>query len=353
MGSAVEDTTVRVVIKEEEGAGETVESPRKDWAWLAFALTTLCCYGVNNFLLSAIAELADDPSNANVSGIFVVWAAAGVCGIVALAYQAMFRGGALACINGARNGVIASSSGFLSGCGTFALSIALATDPDSAGPITAVLPLNSLLVAALAFVVIGERLTKLHVLGVCIAVCGPVMMAVADTSSSALSGLGYGGLTACCFGMSNFLRKFTRAYKAGDFSVVVLIFLTLGVMSCIGIGVSFAVWGKMRGLDTFRLFAYAAASGLLWVAGSVFFQLALAGLAGPASAIANVNSVVVLVLNIIFFSPSLSALKIAGMGVCLLGITVLSLAPKPSQPTPPEEQEDDDPPEDPKAPLIN
>eukprot|EP01065_Artemidia_motanka_P022331 TRINITY_DN2652_c4_g1_i1.p1 TRINITY_DN2652_c4_g1~~TRINITY_DN2652_c4_g1_i1.p1 ORF type:complete len:379 (+),score=114.52 TRINITY_DN2652_c4_g1_i1:86-1138(+) len=303
------------------------------YEWVLWSLLTLCCYSGNNFLLDAVAEEADDAANANVSAIFLVWAAAGVCGYSALLVQFATggRAGVLPCLGGRCNGALAVGAGVLCGCGTLTLSLGLAIDPDSAGPITAVLPLNSLIVCLLAWTLLGERLSPQHVAGVLIAVVGPVLMAVADTSSSALGGLGFGCAAALCFGFSNYLRKWARAGGAGAGSVVVLVFCAIGAMSVVAVGGCYAIGRGLKGLEDGKLVLFAVGSGALWSVGSLFFQWALAGLAGPASAIANVNSVLVLVLQIIFFSPSLQALKLVGMGVCLLGITVLSLAPRPAQ----------------------
>merc|ERR1712187_25641 len=96
-----------------------------------------------------------------------------------------------------------------------------------------------------------------------------------------------------------------------------------------GIGVSVFTGRGLRGLSSPKLTIFAIASGALWVIGSGFFQLALKGLAGPASAIANTNSVGVLLLSLVFFHPSLNALKLIGMLLCIVGVTILSVKPRP------------------------
>merc|ERR1712032_1519771 len=166
-------------------------------------------------------------------------------------------------------------------------------------------------------------------LGITIAVAGPVCMAAADMSGNALRGLAFGVATAAFFACSNFLRKLAVARQAQPMAVVVFLFLVIGGCSLVAIGTCFAMSRGLRGLEEPRLAVYATASGALWVIGSGFFQLALKGLAGPASAIANTNSVGVLLLQIIFFHPDLKVLKLMGMFLCIIGVTLLVVKPKP------------------------
>merc|ERR1712190_244066 len=124
-------------------------------------------------------------------------------------------------------------------------------------------------------------------------------------------------------------RKLACARGAQNLSVVVVLLLMIGVSSIIAIGVSVFTGRGLRGLSSPKLATFAIASGVLWVIGSGFFQLALKGLAGPASAIANTNSVGVLLLSLVFFHPSLNALKLIGMLLCIVGVPILSVKPRP------------------------
>lgn len=295
--------------------------------WVVWALAAMLSFASNNFLLSAVAQEASEPSAANVSGIIVVWIVAGVAGL-----SALLVGGASQILReagGAHNVRILLATGVMNTAAMLCLTLALASDPDSAGPITAMLPLNSVLVCALAWTILGEKLGMQDLLGIGVAVAGPVCMAIADTSGAALRGLLFGVSTAACFGGSNFLRKLAKSNGATNRSIVVLLYLTIGAAAVVALLVCFISGRGLRGFDQPRLLFFAAASGMLWVLGGIFFQQALMGLAGPASAVTNTNSVGVLALSCIFFKPEIKALKIVGMALCIIGVTLLSLKKRP------------------------
>jgi len=298
-----------------------------DNRWVVYSLLAMTSYAINNFLLSAVGEEAENAADANVSSIFVVWAVAGVSGLIALLVLGPRT--VVAGMSGLRNIALLVVAGLLNATAMLCLSLALAADPLSAGPITAMLPLNSLFVAGMTFVFLGEKLSRRDGLGISIAVLGPVCMAAADMSGNALRGLAFGVATAAFFACSNFLRKLAVARQAQNTSVVVFLFLVIGVCSVIAIGACTFTGRGFSGLSEPRLAVFAVASGTLWVIGSGFFQLALKGLAGPASAIANTNSVGVLLLQVVFFHPSMKVLKLLGMCLCIIGVTILSVKPRP------------------------
>jgi len=308
-------------------------------SWALWALGAMASYATNNFLLGAIGETAKDKADANISAIFIVWLVAGLCGAFALARH-VSKEKSMPALDGTRKTpAILAAIGVLIAGAMFSLSLALATDPASAGPITAMLPLNSLIVASLSWKIFGESLGVQQLLGMCIAIAGPVCMALADMSGNALLGLMFGAFTACVFGFSNFLRKWVaKSRGCNNQSILIYLLVIMGVCAAICIVFCLLIGRGLKGLDTFWLVVYAIVSGLLWTSGTLCFQYALAGLAGPASAIANTNSVGVLLLDVIFFHPTLQPLKLVGMSLCVTGCAVLSLA-KPKAPTAPADLE--------------
>jgi len=307
-------------------------------SWAVWALGAMASYATNNFLLGAIAETATDKADANVSAIFIVWLVAGLCGALALAWY-VFQEKSMPPLDGSRKTVaVLVLVGVLIAGAMLSLALALATDPASAGPITAMLPLNSLIVGSLSWTILGQRLGMQQLLGMCIAIAGPVCMALADMSGNALLGLMFGAFTACVFGFSNFLRRWVASRGAGSQSILIYLLVIMGVCAALCIASCYLASRGLRGLDTFWLVVFAVLSGLLWTSGTLCFQYALMGLAGPASAIANTNSVGVLFLDLVFFSPELQPLKLVGMALCVFGCAVLSLAkPPPSPPADPED----------------
>lgn len=301
-------------------------------AWLAYALLAMLCFASNNFLLSAVGKRAGSESaaEANVTGMIVIWMVAGVSGctgVLMMGRQTLWDG-----IKGPANLLLGIVTAVVNVGAMLMLALALASDPDSAGPITAMLPLNSLVVSALCWMCLSEGLGKQEMAGIFIAMLGPMIMSLADMSGSALKGIGLGGLTALGFGCSNFLRKTLAKRGASSGSIVVVLYCSIGACSIAAAIASFILRGGLPGLESALSILFVIASGLLWVTGGLCFQWALVGKAGPASAVTNTNSVGVLVYTIIFFHPKLQALKIVGMAFCIVGVTVLSLKPREAPP---------------------
>mmetsp|Transcript_148061 Transcript_148061/g.369111 ORF Transcript_148061/g.369111 Transcript_148061/m.369111 type:complete len:331 (-) Transcript_148061:345-1337(-) len=293
-----------------------------------WALLAMLCWALNNFLLSVVAKEASSPADAGLSGTFVLWVSTMACGIPLFAWQAatsgLFKG-----IHGKWNAAGAFGAGLMSALGMLNLTLALASDPNSAGPITAVLPLNGLLVCLLAWAVLGEKLTRLQMLGIAVAVAGPMMMALADRSGSGLKGVLLGGISASLLGASNFLRRLvmTRGAK-NPMDVQLLVWLALGSCGVVSVVCTYMSGRGLKGLDSARLITIAASSGCIWAMGSCCFQLALRGPAGPATAIANSNGAGVLLLQMACYHPHIPAMKLCGMGLCMLGAAVIALSPK-------------------------
>jgi uncharacterized membrane protein len=167
-------------------------------------------------------------------------------------------------------------------------------------------------------------------IGIAVASAGPVCMALADTSSSALRSLLFGVFTACFFGGSNFMRKLVAKRGASNKSIVIILYLTIGFFAIVAMSYCSVSGRGLKGLSRPKLTAYASSSGVLWVLGGTFFQSALMGKAGPASAVTNTNSVGVLILSVIFYPVTVQPLKLVGMALCIAGVTALSLKPTPA-----------------------
>jgi len=216
-------------------------------------------------------------------------------------------------LQGTRNTVTVLFAGTLNALGTLFLTLGLASDPNRAGPITAMLPLNSLFTCSLGWFFLQERLRARELAGIGIVVCGPIIMSPADSSGGALRGLLLSFLAALSFGVTNFIRKLATKRGAANNSVVVFMFLVyclfaVAAMATCGLGGLTGATGSLSAL-----------SGALWVAGGVFFQFGLVGKAGTVSAIANANSVGVFLLSIIFFQVPSKPVKMLGMFCCTCG----------------------------------
>mmetsp|Transcript_61300 Transcript_61300/g.145964 ORF Transcript_61300/g.145964 Transcript_61300/m.145964 type:complete len:347 (-) Transcript_61300:76-1116(-) len=299
--------------------------------WPLWAILAMLSFSANNFLLGAVGKETGRRSLEAISAIITLWIVAGLCGAGAWIFFSFV--GSRPKFGGWQNFLLVVLVGLLIASSTLILSLAFTRDPDSTGPIAAMLPLNGLMVCALAWQVLGETLGTQHVIGICIAVAGPICMALADTSDAALEGLLLGGCSAVIFSTSNFMRKWLGVRRGvNSISVLVGLMVTLGVVAAVVSAVLVLSGEGAPNLNPPRLWGFAALSGLFWVVGSVFFQAGLMGFAGPSTAIANTNSVGVLILQLVFFQPQVRPMKVLGMGLCITGCMVLSLAPPPPRP---------------------
>mmetsp|Transcript_63614 Transcript_63614/g.186072 ORF Transcript_63614/g.186072 Transcript_63614/m.186072 type:complete len:336 (-) Transcript_63614:326-1333(-) len=296
-----------------------------EYAWLRWSVLAMCCFASNNFLLSVIGKLAANPAEANAKATVIIWMVSGACGILGAVLQGprqLVQG-----MKGPRNFALIISGSLVNATAMMMLTLALASDPDSAGPITAVLPLNALIVSALCWYILGETLGLAELAGIAIACLGPMLMSLADDSTASLRGVGFGAATALGFGVSNSLRKVLIKRGCSGSSIVVVFYLTIGFCSVLAVLIKAVAFQGTMDLESLGLVVCAIGSGILWVLGGLCFQWALVGKAGLAASVTNLNSMGVLALQHIFFHPELNGLKILGMVCCLSGVTLLTLKP--------------------------
>lgn len=299
---------------------------------LAWAALASFCWALNSFQLGVIASEVTNAGDANLSAGFIIWACCGGCGLVLLLYQASTIG-VLQGVKGRQNIARSYGAGLCSSAGMLVLPLALASDPESAGFIASVMPLSGLFVSVIAWVLLGETLTVRQMLGVAIAVSGPIVMALADKSVASLTGIAGGAMAALLLGTSNFLRRSAMMHGCKDpVDVQMLVWLAFATAAVASFIVVFTSGRGLRGLDSTRHLLLAVGAGLAQAFGSWSFQLALKGQVGPATAIGNTMGVGVLILQIFFMHPQLPAFKIVGMCLCIVGASILALSPK--QPLP-------------------
>ena len=150
------------------------------WAGLAHV-----CFAGQNFLTSVSARLAVAPSQ-KWAVMGTLWFASGLVGLLAAAYWRCFRGhesiffGAMDSRPARSAKVWAVSGGVLSSCSQWLGKEAYHLDGANAGPLTAVLAANTIIVAAFCHVVYRERLTKRQQGSIVTIVCGLVVMVCAS-----------------------------------------------------------------------------------------------------------------------------------------------------------------------------
>jgi len=217
--------------------------------------------------------------------------------------------------------------------GTLCIAIAMATDPKSKGPIAGILPLQGILVGFLAYIVLGETVSLIQMLGVVVAIAGTILMVVADMQDSALQGILFGLLTVTSFGFQNWCIKLANVGKCKPTVINACLLGTSGIIGVIYIIVLFAVGRGVKGLGKRpeALLSAAVAAGLCRALGLFFLGRALRkGPAGVVVTVANASGIGVFVLDLAFFRTTPNVWKLAGMFLCLAGMSLLVIMkPKP------------------------
>lgn len=297
------------------------------YAWACYAIGANVSMGVGGFLMAEIGHASDDPAVANTSAIFLVWTTIGICGILGISMQACMSD-PLPGMKSRANAAVSVAAGVLNTLGMLSLVLALAQDPASAGATTAVLPLGGVIVAVLAFLLLGERLVLAQVVGIGICLAGPVCMALANGTAAEGRALLGALVAAILLGLFAFAKKVARSRGAAPFSVVLIIYLVAGCSGAGGLLTRYFAKGPDHVLVGLAgsLPLLAVASGIAWCSGTMLFQLALVGHAGPAAAILNTNCVVVLVLTVLVLGVIPPMAKVVGMGLCIAGVSILALS---------------------------
>jgi bacterial/archaeal transporter family protein len=302
--------------------------------WLLYALGGFLFFGLTNFLLGAIAEMASDRTAASISAPMLVWLGMGLLGIgAAVRFRASGRG--FAGIPAPRFAVLAAVAGISLAAGMLTLKIGLAADSASRGPIVAITSCNSALVAVLAWVVLRERLSRTQLGGLGLVLGGIVILAAGSSSRASVTGFLFGAATMLLFGVTNFLLKYCGHHGTDSIRATAVLWLSGGACGALALTGTYAVGRGLAGLDTPLLEGTALTAGLLLGAGMLMVKLAVTrGPAGPAAAIIGSNAVLVTLLEWMVFGHVPPLVKLAGMAVSMGGIFLLALAGLSTRPSP-------------------
>ncbi len=294
-------------------------------AWVGFALASFLCYGVTNSLLGAIFEWSDRNPDTPVTAPFVLWMTMGVVGIGAAGVFKL-SGRGYKGLPSRRFAWIAAAAGVTLSAGMLTLKLGLASDPDAKGPIVAVASASAMIVALGAFVILRERLTRGQLAGMTVIIGGIIVMALGAGAHASTRGLLFGLATMVLFGVTNFLLKYAGHRGSDSVTTTAVLWLSAGVCGLVAIVVSLAIYGHLPGMQELRLVLWAIVAGITLSFGMLFLKLAVTrGPGGPAAAITGSNSILVAVFEFLVFSHVPPAQKLAGMGIAILGIIILSL----------------------------
>ncbi|MCK6504306.1 DMT family transporter [Myxococcota bacterium] len=294
--------------------------------WIRFALLGFLGFGSTNFLLGCIVEWSGRDPQASISAPLLLWLAMGLVGLCSLV---LFRWTGRGLRGLPSRGVVgmAAAAGLTLAAGMMTLKLGLAAEPGARGPLVAVASSSALLVALASRVLLGERLSGRHALGLLVIVGGVVMIGLSGGGQASHTGLAFGLLTLLCFGVTNTLLKVAGHRGADSVSATVVLWTSAGAAGLVGLGTTFAIGRGLAGLDSPLLVGTSLLAGLTLAVGMLGTKLAVTrGPGGPAAAIAGANAVLVALLERLVFGHTPPSWKLVGMTVAVGGIVLLALA---------------------------
>jgi len=297
--------------------------PATNGSWLPYACATFCLFGLTNFILAYIADsTAARSSGTSLSAAVLVWCGMGIVGAGGL----VLSGFKIPFMAPGQERLVKYPlcAGVLLALGMFSLKMGIAAEPHSSGPIVAITAANSLLVALLARWRLQERITSLQTAAMCVVVGGLVLMSLHGGRAHIMS-IVYGLVTMGLFAFTNFLLKYAGFHGMPSLAAGVILWLSAGGLGVGFLAVSLVREDPLHGLSA-GLGFLAVLAGVFLAFGMLTIKLAITrGPAGPATAIAGSNAVLVTVLTLVILHKVPPANKLIGMGIVLAGIFLLAL----------------------------
>jgi drug/metabolite transporter (DMT)-like permease len=294
--------------------------------WVAYALGSFFCYGITNSLLGALVEWSHKNPSTPITAPFVLWITMGFVGVcAAVSFKVTGRG--FKGLPSRKFVWVAIVAGITLSAAMLTLKLGLSQDASSRGPIVAISSANAMLVAIGAWFIIKEKLNTWQLGGMLVIVAGIIVIGLSSGTSASTRALLYALATLVLFGITNFLLKYAGHHGSNSVTTAAILWLSSGVCGVLAIGFCLIRYGHLPGLQQPSLILWAILAGITLGLGMLCLKLAVTkGPGGPATAITGSNSVLVALFEYFVFAHVPVTQKLAGMGVAVLGIIVLSLA---------------------------
>ena len=302
------------------------ESPRRGGSrWLLFALGALVFFGLTNFSLGFISEKSVGDPAASVKAAMILWLGTGLLGIGGAVFL-FFSGRGFSGLPGRSALLLPMVAGLSLALGMLLLKASLAANPLAKGAIVAITSSNSLVVAVLALVFVGEKLSPGQWAAFLAIVAGIVLISLGG-GGGRFGMVGYAVAAMLLFGLTNFFLKLAGRRGCDSFTAAVVLWLCVGacgLLTCASYWLARSRW------------PWLGHPGLGWLAllAGVFLGLGMLGIkkavtlgpAGPATAVSGSNAILVSLLDLALLGHWLPRLKLAGMLAAVAGIVMLALA---------------------------
>jgi len=282
-----------------------------------YALAAFFLFGLTNFILGVITESSPDPGAASLSAPLLLWSGMGLLGLAA----------------GMRRRVPAPRepwkktlpvlAGITLAAGMMSLKTAFALMPSAKGALVAVTAANALVVALFSLSFLGEKLVFGQWLALGLIILGIAVLGGAPGRITPAA-MGLGLLTMMLFGVTNFLLKLAAHVGWQPLNAVKRLWLSAGTCGLLGLAYVFLTDRGLAGLPSWPLRGAALAAGLTLGLGMLSLKIAVGrGKAGPATAIAGANAVLVAVLDALLYAHIPAPASLLGMVLALGGMILL------------------------------
>jgi drug/metabolite transporter (DMT)-like permease len=294
--------------------------------WLLFALGALFFFGVTNFFLGFISEKSAADPAASIQAAMILWLGTGLLGIAGAAFF-IFSGRGFSGLPGKSSLLLPAAAGLTLALAMLLLKASLAANPLAKGPIVAITSSNSLVVALLAMVFIGEKLSPGQWAGFLAIVAGIVLVSLGGGNNGHFAMVGLAVAAMILFGLTNFFLKLAGERGCDSVSVAVVLWLSVGACGVLAGAWHLLARSRLPELGYPGLGRLALLAGVFLGLGMLCIKKAVTlGLAGPATAVSGSNAILVSLLDLGLLGHWLPPLKLAGMLTVIAGIVTLALS---------------------------
>lgn len=290
-------------------------------SWRSYALLTFFLFGLTNFILGYIAEKTILIKNSSISSAMILWLGMGLIGLISMMAFKLKKSSIFMLKK--KHLFIAALSGISLSLGMLSLKLGFVFDPISKGPIVAIVSANSLIVAILSWYFLKEKLQRIQLLGFMIIIAGVIIISLSNVSRASLIAISFGIMTMLLFAITNYILKYLGNLGLNSIKVVSILWTFSGIFGLAALGFDLGIGdGNVLLLPlNYKLLAFTA--GVFLGFGMLSLKIAVSkGPAGPVVAIAGSNAILVTVLDLLVFQQMPPVIKLAGMGITLVGIFV-------------------------------
>eukprot|EP01029_Cantina_marsupialis_P024566 TRINITY_DN634_c0_g4_i2.p1 TRINITY_DN634_c0_g4~~TRINITY_DN634_c0_g4_i2.p1 ORF type:complete len:342 (-),score=90.22 TRINITY_DN634_c0_g4_i2:1138-2163(-) len=303
--------------------------------YIKLSVLTMIGYGTSAWLEGLTTEKGPEDvpkdkialSNATLELFY-----SGVGGLLVILFRRKIKGDWFAQMSSSSVGVAGLMGGVFLYLAMFTFIIAVGQDPDSKGPVSAILSFNGCLIALITFLIYREKLNFKEMGGMFLAFVGLMLITFGNgVKAGSIKGPVLGMIALCFFVGKNVALKILGKRECDALIVNALMFIPALFFGAGIVAVQYwqhGTEGILEGLHGILYFYPLCASACLWLGQLAMVEAFKHGPAGPIGAVCNSHSLLVLTLDVLILGDYPVVGKVIGMFVVIVGVAVLSMARK-------------------------